>query len=275
MTNRYAIASLAMMLLGLAGIVQAQDATVKSAPVAAGAPSTKTPPPANCSVEQRDQNADCTAYAQAKRRALIPAKTAAPIDLTGYWEAVVTEDWRWRMMTAPRGDVASIPLTDAGIKTANMWDPVKDAHNCKEFGAAGLLRNPLRIEISWVNEQTLQLRTDHGMQTRVFHFDRTEHPSGIAPSMQGDSIAKWETSALKVSTADLLPGYVRRNGVPYSDKTVLTEYFDRFSAFGTDWLTVTTIVNDPVNFSRDFITSSHFKKLPDGSSWHPTPCDRA
>jgi hypothetical protein len=271
MTPKHAIPWLTLMVLGLAPVVQGQEAAVRSEPVAADAPrsATKTPAPARC---DPDQNADCRSYVAAKKRAAIPAKTAAPIDLTGYWEAVVTEDWRWRMMTAPRGDFASIPLTDEGVRTGMLWDPVKDAHNCKEFGAAGLLRNPLRIDVSWADEQTLQLRTDHGMQTRLFHFDRTEHPAGIAPSMQGDSIAQWETSALKVRTTDLLPGYVRKNGVPYSAKTVLTEYFDRFTAFGTDWLMVTTIVHDPINFSRDFITSSHFKKLPDGSSWHPTPC---
>ena len=55
------------------------------------------------------------------------ARAAAPVDLTGLWVSVVTEDWRWRMRTPPKGDYASLPLTPAAIKVADGWDPAKDA----------------------------------------------------------------------------------------------------------------------------------------------------
>jgi hypothetical protein len=79
-------------------------------------------------------------------------------------------------------------------------------------------------------------------------------------------------SHLTVVTTNLAPGYLRQNGVPYSDRTVLTEYFDLHQDFGESWLTVTSIVEDPVYLTDVFITSSDFKKLPDGSSWNPSSC---
>ena len=77
---------------------------------------------------------------------------------------------------------------------------------------------------------------------------------------------------MKVVTSNLAAGYLRKNGVPYSSHTALTEFYDRISVFGDDWLIVTTVVNDPTYLSREFITSTHFKRLPDGSAWHPVPC---
>src|SRR5918993_1282123 len=68
-------------------------------------------------------------------------RAAAPIDLTGYWAAIVNEDWRWRMVTPPKGDYASLPLTDAAIKVANAWDPARDASSgeqCRGYGAAAV-----------------------------------------------------------------------------------------------------------------------------------------
>src|SRR5204862_4205262 len=54
------------------------------------------------------------------------AKVAAPIDLTGNWVSIVTEDWRWRMVTPAKGDYASIPMTPAAKMVADAWDPAKD-----------------------------------------------------------------------------------------------------------------------------------------------------
>src|SRR5581483_8500823 len=67
-------------------------------------------------------------------------KDTAPIDMTGYWVAIVTEDWRFRMVTPPKGDYPDItPLNDAGKKIADAWDPAKDEaarEQCKGYGAA-------------------------------------------------------------------------------------------------------------------------------------------
>lgn len=221
-----------------------------------------------------DINADCT-NSPFRRRDLqppIPGRKGAPVDLTGTWISVVTEDWRWRMMTPPKGDHASIPISAEGARVADLWDP--EEVSCKHFGAAGLMRNPMRLQISWEGDETLRIETDHGMQTRLLHFDRSSVSSG-APTLQGDSFAQWHESGLKVGTINLAPGYLRKNGVPYSGEyTDLTEYFDRLhGVFGDDWLVVTTVVRDPIYLTREFITSTHFKKLPDNDSWNPVPCE--
>lgn len=215
-------------------------------------------------------------HAAAQRRAspqdTRPPRQAAPIDLTGYWVSVITEDWRWRMQTPPKGDYASVPLNDAGRQKADTWDPARDEGTCRPYGAAGIMRMPLRISVSWEDDDTLKVETDHGMQTRLLEFDAAAAMSA-APSLQGDSLAEWDGQSLKVVTRNLSPGYLRRNGVPYSAETVVTEYFDRHRAYDEEWITVTTIVNDPAYLRQEFITSSSFKQLPDDSSWHPVPCD--
>jgi hypothetical protein len=69
------------------------------------------------------------------------------------------------------------------------------------------------------------------------------------------------------------PGYLRKNGVPYSATARVTEYINRTNEpNGDSWLVVTTVVEDPQNLTSRFVTSSHFKKVPDGSAWSPTPC---
>jgi hypothetical protein len=210
----------------------------------------------------------------------------APFDPTGFWVAVVTEDWRWRMVIPPQGDYASVPLNERGRAVADQWSPTEQV-SCKAYGAAGIMRMPLRLQISWDDERTLRIETDHGMQTRLLHFDAGPSSSDVSPSLQGHTVAQWEgnpggrfefvviepeLSHIKAVTTNLAPGYLRTNGVPYSGQTVLTEYFDHHSDFGDDWLTVTSIVADPVYLTEEFMTSSSFKRLPDGSSWNPVPC---
>src|SRR4051812_8102936 len=90
-------------------------------------------------------------------------QAAAVIDVTGYWVSMVNEDWRWRMVTPPKGDYASIPLNAEGKKTADAWDPVRDETaglQCKAYGAAGLMRLPIRMHIAWADDKTLKLETD-------------------------------------------------------------------------------------------------------------------
>jgi hypothetical protein len=208
---------------------------------------------------------------------------SAAIDLTGYWVSVVNEDWRWRMVTPPKGDYASVPMTDAARKVADTWDVSKDGQ-CEAYGAAGLMRMPTRVHITWEGDNVLKIETDAGQQTRRLLFDKTAKPSGTR-TLQGHSIAEWERPAaagrgpapqggnLKVVTTNMRAGWLRKNGVPYSENATVTEYFDRFAApNGDQWFTVTTIVDDPQYLNQPFVTSSHFKKEPDGAKWSPSPC---
>jgi hypothetical protein len=222
-----------------------------------------------------------------------PPKTAreeAPIDLTGYWISVVTQDWRWRMVTPKKGDYPGIPLNAEGRKIADAWDPAKDeagGDQCKAYGAPAIMRVPGRLHIAWQDANTLRMDTDAGTQTRLFHFRGSTIPSGEA-TWQGDSSAQWELvrtkipphtpgpvhgGSLKVVTTHLRPGYLRKNGVPYGASTVMTEYFDVFTEpNGGQSLLITTSIEDPQYLSQSILLNTNFKKLPDVTGWNPTPC---
>jgi hypothetical protein len=218
-------------------------------------------------------------------------KAAAPIDPTGNWVAVVTEDWRWRMLTPRQGDYAGVPLSVEGKKVADAWAPAKSSSDgCRAYGAAAIMRVPGRLRIAWDSDTTLRIDTDAGQQTRLLRFEKSS-PAPVTRTWQGHSAAEWEripqpgglgvsiqqapprVGTLKVVTTGLRSGYLRKNGVPYSDETTVTEYFDRTSAYESDWLTVLTIVDDPKYLTQQFITSTHFKREPDASKWMPTPCE--
>jgi hypothetical protein len=239
------------------------------------------------------------------------ARAQAPIDLTGNWVSLVTEDWVYRMTVVPKNakgkaDTSSVPLAAAGTAAANTWDPAKDeaaGETCKAYGAAGLMRMPTHLQIDWADDNTLRIKTSAGDQTRLMKF--SGDPAG-APSLQGFSKATWDgiagrgraafgvpagatgdpnapggraaaapvrPGAMKVVTTNLSGGYLRRNGVPYSPSTVLTEYYDVLrEPNGDQLLLVTTQVEDPVNLSQIFRTSTHFKREADASKFKPTPC---
>ena len=244
--------------------------------------------------------ASATVFAQGPGRGAPPPpptpRAAAPIDITGYWISLVTEDWRYRQFTPPKGDYESVPINPAGRKVADAWDPAKDeaaGEQCKAYGAAGIMRMPTRLHITWQDDNTLKLETDAGTQTRIFRFGP---PQGAGGDWQGVSSASWDRAraaiatgfggidfgfapppppggSLKVVTTKMRPGYLRKNGVPYGAGTVMTEYFDRFDLPGGDALLLDiSEVNDPEYLAQPFWTSTHFKKQNDASGWNPTPC---
>src|SRR5215471_16853235 len=223
-------------------------------------------------------------------------KAAAPVDFTGYWVSVVTEDWRWRMVTPIKGDFAGIPLTPEGRKLGDGWDPAKDeagGNQCKAYGAPALLRIPGRLHITWQDDNTLRIDADQGTQTRLLHFGGTA-PASEPASWQGSSVAQWEKPvrgsgspqsglgatregangrSLEVVTTHLRPGYLRKNGPPYSANAVLKEYFDLSNERNGDtWVVVTSILEDPQYLTEPFVTSTNFKKEGDGAKWSPIPC---
>jgi hypothetical protein len=226
-----------------------------------------------------------------------PAKTIAPIDLTGYWVSIVTEDWRFRMITPPKGDTEGVPLNPAGQKIAAAWDPAKDeaaGEQCKSYGAPAIMRVPGRFHITWQDDTTLKIEADAGTQTRVLHFGNAQPPAG-APSLQGYSTAQWvfalggragrggegqpgaaaqRGGSLKVTTTDLKPGYLRKNGAPYSATATVTEWYDLLhESDGSTWMVVKTIVTDPTYLARPFVTSTNLRKQPDASGWNPSACE--
>ncbi len=221
------------------------------------------------------------------------ARDAAPIDLTGYWVSYVTENWRYRMVTPAKGEYRRIPVSPAAVPIINAWDPSADDRagaQCKSYGAGAIMNVPARLRITWQDANTLRVDIDAGTQTRLFRF--TERASsGTRPTWQGESAARWEQVAepdpapgnasttllkggsLRVVTANMRAGYLRKNGVPYSERATMSEHFDLAPLpDGGELLLVTTVVEDPVYLTAPYVTSPHFKKERDGSKWDPTPC---
>ena len=236
-------------------------------------------------------------------------RNSAQFDITGHWVSIISEDWIYRMLVAAKGDIGSIPVNDEGKKAAGLWYPAKDAASggsCKSYGAAGLIRRPGRLNIRWDDDRRLRIDFDAGRQTRLLHFldqlpatgySSTEPPSNFAvpageSTLQGYSVAAWHKQAqslgmgpyasmtvasqggsLVAITRNMLPGYLQTNGIPYSAGTILKEFFDLVEIpNGTQYLIVTSIVEDPTYLTQPWVTSTQFKREPDASKWDPTGC---
>jgi hypothetical protein len=227
----------------------------------------------------------------------VTARASAPVDLTGQWVSLVTDDWRWRMVVPPKGDTLYLPVNDAGRKMAADWDAARDAaagDACRGYGAGGLMHLPGRLRISWDGDDTLKLETDTGQQTRLFQFNPSAAPAG-EPTWQGFSRAVWEVpgaggrgrggrggaavggerpgSSMRVATTHMRLGYYRRNGVPYGPGATLTEWFTTLSEpDGNTYLLVTKILEDTQYMSGPYIRTVQFKKEASQAGWNPTAC---
>jgi hypothetical protein len=219
------------------------------------------------------------------------ARAASPVDLTGYWVSIVTEDWIERMSpdsppsgvgrggrgVFPGGDAAAAPQAAAGATP----DP------CRAYAAGGSLRVPGRLNITWADDNTLKIEMDAGSQTRLLRFNPTAPPTAER-SLQGYSVASWEIGrgggrfggpaaqptwgSLKVVTTNMTGGFLLSSRNTYSERAVLTEHFTHHRDFGVEYFTVTAIIDDG-GASR--ITSSTFKKETDGSKFAPKGCEIA
>ena len=217
-------------------------------------------------------------------------RASAPIDITGYWVSLIVDEWRFRV-DPQKGDLPYLPINAAARQVAMAWDPAKDeaeGNACKAYGAVGVMQRPGRLRITWTDDNTLKMEADSGTQTRILHFGAGQTPSG-EPTWQGYSVASWQipgagrgrgsmpvpprNGTLKVVTTNLSAGYIRKNGVPYSDKAVLTEYLNLLAgAEGDTYIVDTAEVADPTYLNQPFVRSYQFKKQPDAAGWEPTPC---
>jgi hypothetical protein len=223
------------------------------------------------------------------------ARAAAPVDLTGYWVSIVTEDWIERMSPdSPPSGVGrgGRGAFDGGGGAAAPTPASASAkpEPCRAYGAAGSLRVPGRLNISWADDNTLKIDMDAGTQTRLLHFTPTAPPA--QRTLQGHSAATWDLGArggrgggrggapapaaapawgsLRVVTTNMTGGYLLSSRASYSENATLTEHFTRHRSLGVDYFTVTAIVEDGA-VTR--ISSSTFKKEPNGSKFSPTGCD--
>ena len=227
----------------------------------------------------------------------VSAQERAPADFTGHWVSLITDDWVYRMITPARGDYSYIPLNAEGRRIADTWDPAQDAaigEECRGYAAPAIMRLPVRVEVSWEDDQTLKLDIDTGMQTRLLHFD-PDAPRGPR-SWQGHSAATWDVSgdnsrrsgfyrltgslddvgqfgSLRVDTDNLRPGYLRRNGVPFSADARLTEFFNLLTEDnGDQYLVIQTFIDDPTYLTQHFVRTLQFKREANGSNRAPLSC---
>jgi hypothetical protein len=249
------------------------------------------------------------AAAAAPRGAPAPtARTQAPFDPTGYWVSLITQNWRYRMLVPGKGEYADVPINMQAKQVADAWSAGPDeaaGKACEAYGAAIIMRNPERLHIAWLDDNTLRVDTDEGMQTRLLHFlpAAVPSPSGQIgppppmsqpqpPSVQGHSVARWvlagaavpaaagaaapagesRSGSLLVNTNDLLPGLLRKNGVPYGAATRVTEYWDLRQLSGQQWITISVQVTDPEYLQTPYVYDVIFQKEPDSSKWAPAPC---
>ena len=226
----------------------------------------------------------------AQQRGAPPApQAAAPFDPAGYWVAIVSDEWRYRMITPPKGNVDYVPVNAEGRGAANNWDPARDeaaGEQCRAYGAGGIMRLPIRLHVTWQDDRTLKMEIDAGTQTRVLHFGAPA-PANTESSWQGYSVADWQIPGvgrgapppgprfgqLRVVTNHLRPGYLRKNGVPYGSGAVLTDYIQHLKDDdGSEYLAITSMLEDSQYLVQPWVRTNQFKKQADAKGWNPTPC---
>ncbi len=223
--------------------------------------------------------------AQVKRATgwlLLATFAAAPVfaqrDPSGEWAPRFHEDFLERIPGPEIGDYLGLPITDAARLRADSWDAsllTLPEHQCKPHPADYGPRGPanLRIwqEIDTATQNLVAFHTHISWQApeRTIYMDGRPHPPEYAAhTWQGFSTGKWDGDMLTVTTDHLKIGWIRRNGVPRSDKAVLTEHWIRHEGN----LTLVSIVNDPVYLTESFIRTTDWMLAPD-QHIDPYPCE--
>jgi glyoxylase-like metal-dependent hydrolase (beta-lactamase superfamily II) len=211
---------------------------------------------------------------------LLSSPLFAQWDLTGEWGARYHEDQSERIPGPELGDYLGLPITDAARLRADSWDAsiaTLPEWQCRPHPADYGTRGPADLRI-WkdVDTQTQQVIAYHThvqwqAQERTIWMDGRPHPPEDAPhTWQGFSTGKWEGNTLTVITTHLKEGYARRNGVPRSDRATLVEHWIRHG----DFLTLVSIINDPVYLTDPFIRTTNWVLTP-YQAIDPYPCEVA
>jgi hypothetical protein len=205
------------------------------------------------------------------------AAAHAEKDLSGMWGQRFHEDSPERGGGPDIGDYTGLPINDAARLRADSWTASKwtiPERQCEPHPADYGPRGPASLRIaSTVDPISQDVVAWHvtimwQLQQRTIWMDGRPHPSAYAEhSWQGFSTGEWEGDMLKVTTTHLKEGWVRRNGLPRSDKATLTEYFIR----NDDYLTLVTIVEDPVYLTEPLVRTSDWVLDP-GVQLSPFSC---
>ena len=199
---------------------------------------------------------------------LVIACTAAPasaqVDFSGEWAPRLWEDQPERVPGPELGDYLGIPINEAARLRAESWDAsiqTLPEWQCRPHSADYIWRGPsnLRIskEVDPISRETTAFHAEWLRSVdRAIYLDGRPHPPADAlHTWAGFSTAKWNGDVLTVTVTHLKEGYLRRNGLPRSDKATLTEHWIR----NGDLLTVMTIINDPVYLTEPFVRTTDYE----------------
>jgi len=208
--------------------------------------------------------------------AVVPA--FAQLDLSGEWNPVFHEDQPERIPGPEIGDYLGLPITEAARMRGDIWDAeilTLPEHQCKPHPADYGPRGPFNVriwkEVDTPTQQIIAWHTHGSWQApeRTIYMDGRPHPPEYAAhTLQGFSTGKWDGDVLTITTTHLKIGWIRRNGIPRSDRATLTEHWIRHG----DHLTWVSIVNDPVYLTEPFVRSTDFVIDPH-QQVDPYPCE--
>ena len=190
---------------------------------------------------------------------------SAQIDLSGTWRSIRHEDVLDRGPGVGLGDYTGIPLTDAARQWAESWEASRlsvPEQQCRVHVAPYIYRGPLNLRIWEEKDPRTQelIAIKHYIstyeQTRTIWMDGRPHPPEYAPhTWMGFSTGRWSGDRLIVETTHIKQGWHRRNGVPSSDLTTMTEHYVRHG----NRFTHIAVIRDPVFLSQTMVKSQHFE----------------
>ncbi len=190
-------------------------------------------------------------------------------DIAGNWAGLYHEDQPHRIPGPELGDYTGIPLNDAGRLKADSWDASilsLREHQAKPHPSTYSLRGPANIritrELDPVTQETIgyEVFGTFGQATRMIWLDGRPHPPAYAShTWAGFSTGRWDGNSLEVVTSHLKVGWLQRNGVAHSDRATMTERFIRHG----NYLTVVTIVDDPIYLEEPFVRTTNWVLNPD------------
>jgi hypothetical protein len=205
------------------------------------------------------------------------APAFAQIDFAGEWAPVFHEDQPERGPGPEIGDYLGIPINDAARLRGDSWDAsllTVPEHQCKPHPSDYSMRGPANTriwkEVDAPTQQLIAYHTHISWQApeRTIWMDGRPHPPEYAAhTWQGFSTGKWDGGTLTITTTHLKNGWIRRNGIPRSEKAVVTEHWMRHG----DHLTWVVVINDPVYLTEPFIRSTDFVLNPQ-QVIAPYPC---
>jgi hypothetical protein len=201
----------------------------------------------------------------------------AQVDFSGEWAPRFYEDQLERVPGPELGDYLGLPLSAAGRARADNWDAsiqTLPEWQCRPHSADYIWRGPsnLRVskEVDPVSRETTAFHAEWLRSVdRPIYLDGRPHPPAEAMhTWAGFSTGKWDGDIMTTRVTHLKEGYVRRNGVPRSEKASLTEHWIRHG----DWLTVVTVLTDPVYLTEPFVRSTDYE-LDLHQQIPPYPCE--